>query len=322
MSSSNPQAVMGPPPLEPSSFEEMTFAKAAQLLADPLTESTRKRQSFLLLLSLLSLAIFFGIVEAPDRIFFSGAQVNTAKPLDVSGAPSKSLVVISRNALRFNQVLTPVLIYALLAFWLSVYRDRKAADYLAAVPLSELTRSGREQIAATREKRLALQAMQAELNQRMEVRDKEWDRVTALIKEIEDRYAKKREPVLAANKKAFDEFDQVKHEASERADRAKAAATEANAELYDLSVAERTETKPYLDEREKLNADPKIAELRKLVLQQNKEMEEIRLGEKTVLLADVFGVHFRWKKYWRAFEVWFPILFGLCAILIPAMKFF
>ncbi len=56
-----------PDPASSAAFEETVFTRAGQLLADPITDSTRKRQSLLLLLSVLSLAVFFG-VAVPEKL--------------------------------------------------------------------------------------------------------------------------------------------------------------------------------------------------------------------------------------------------------------
>jgi len=91
--------------------------------------------------------------------------------------------------------------------------------------------------------------------------------------------------------------------------------------LYPLRQEEDAAVKPFLDERDRLLADPEIAKLRTQIEEQTKEMEAVRLAEKTMLLADVFGLHFRLKKFWYVLEVVFPSSLGLFAILVPAWKF-
>ncbi len=117
-----------PDPASSVAFEETMFTRAAQLLADPITDSTRKRQNLLLLLSVLSLAVFFGIA-VPEKVSLPGVDVKIAVPLTPSGAPSSTAASVANTALRFNRVLSPVLLYCLVSFWLSLYRDRKAQNY-------------------------------------------------------------------------------------------------------------------------------------------------------------------------------------------------
>jgi hypothetical protein len=124
---------------EMSSFEEVTFSGAGQLLADPLSESTRKRQSLLLLLSVASLAVFYGII-APEKLSFAGIDLKILGPLAASGKPSTRLMATAINALAFDRVLCPVLIYAAFAFSLSVYRDHIAANYARGLAAYEIGR--------------------------------------------------------------------------------------------------------------------------------------------------------------------------------------
>jgi hypothetical protein len=309
-----------PQPTPQPTFEEATFSKAAQLLADPLTDSTRKRQTFLLLLSLLSLFVFFGIVS-PEKVSLGPVDVKLDTPRTPSGAPSTSLTTVAANALRFNKVLCLVLIYALVVFSFSAYRDYKAAGYLAKVPLSELTRSGREQIAASQEKRLALQTSMDRLNRLSEERDKQWNAVSLRMQQVEDEFKKRREPLTEAGKKALAELELLRTDHSERGDRAKRAVEENSEQFGILSQQERAAMKPLLDERDTLLDDPGIAKLRTQILERKTEMEAVRLADKTALLADVFGMHSRWKKFWFFLEVLSPLALGVAAILIPARTF-
>ena len=112
-----------------ATFEESTASQAAQLLADPLTEATRKRQSLLLLVSVLSLAVFFGIL-APEKVSLGGVDARVTAPLNANGQPSTSLATIERNTERFNVFLSFVVLYALCVFWLGAYRDYKAGAYV------------------------------------------------------------------------------------------------------------------------------------------------------------------------------------------------
>jgi hypothetical protein len=314
-----------PPTAQPGAtptFEETAFEKAAQLLADPLSESTRKRQSLLLLLSALSLAIFVGIVEAPEKLSLGAAEAKTDTMKTSQGVPSRSPSALAYNALRFNEVLCPVIIYLLVAFGISAYRDYKAANYLSKGPLSQLQRSQDQLGVASRQKTDAVLNTLEELNKQMEERDKEWTRVTALMDHIEKQFAARREPLLEASKKAQADFESVRLENSERTDKAKQALTEANGELYDLSQERSAQVKPYLDQRDKLLNDPQLSALRAFLEEQTKELQSIRLAEKTALVRQVFRVHERWKKLWFWFEVLLPGLFAALAIIIPASEFF
>src|ERR1700759_1977383 len=116
-------AETNPDPTSPAAFEETVFTRAAQLLADPITDSTRKRQNLLLLLSVLSLAVFFGIA-VPEKVSLPGVDVKIATSLTPPGATETTAAGIAHTALRFNRVLSPVLLYCLVSFWLSLYRDR------------------------------------------------------------------------------------------------------------------------------------------------------------------------------------------------------
>lgn len=123
-------------------FEEIVLSRSAQLFADPLTDSTRKRQSLLLILSTLSLAIFFGIV-VPEKLSLPGFEMRaTTTPQTSAGTTSTSCTGIAKGSLRFNKVvLCPVILYSVLAFWLSVYRDHEAANYLKQLAESDIARA-------------------------------------------------------------------------------------------------------------------------------------------------------------------------------------
>lgn len=123
-------------------FEEIVLSRSAQLFADPLTDSTRKRQSLLLILSTLSLAIFFGIV-VPEKLSLPGFEMRaTTTPQTSAGTTSTSWTGIAKGSLRFNKVvLCPVILYSVLAFWLSVYRDHEAANYLKQLAESDIARA-------------------------------------------------------------------------------------------------------------------------------------------------------------------------------------
>lgn len=127
-------------------FEESTASQAAQLLADPLTEATRKRQSLLLLVSVLSLAVFFGIL-APERVSLAGVDARVTAPLNVNGQPSTSLATIERNTERFNVFLSFVVLYALCVFWLGAYRDYKAGAYVKLLASIGIRRAAAQETA-------------------------------------------------------------------------------------------------------------------------------------------------------------------------------
>jgi hypothetical protein len=87
----------------------------------------------------------------PEKVSLVGVDLKIANPLTPSGTPSTSLTSIATSALRFTKVLCPVLVYALLAFWLSVYRDHEAAKYLRELAVSGLRRAANQQYTATQE---------------------------------------------------------------------------------------------------------------------------------------------------------------------------
>jgi len=60
------EANNGPP--QEAAFEETVYTLAVQLLTDPITDSTRKRQNLLLLLSVLSLAVFFWSCDTGEDV--------------------------------------------------------------------------------------------------------------------------------------------------------------------------------------------------------------------------------------------------------------
>jgi hypothetical protein len=176
-------------PAVEGTFEETVFTRAAQLLADPITDSTRKRQGLLLLLSVLSLAVFFGVV-VPEKVSVPGVDVRMATPLTPTGAPSSTAASVATTALRFSRVLCPVLIYLLLSFWLSLYRDYEAQKYLRGLAQLKINEAATRDYAASEKRQRKRLAIIERFRSATTKRSEESAVIQRKIQEISDEFKK------------------------------------------------------------------------------------------------------------------------------------
>src|SRR6266704_2994123 len=251
------------PPAE-WTFAETAFSRASQLLADPITDSTRKRQSLLLLLSVLSLAVFFGIF-VPEKASLGGFDVKIATPLTPSGAPSTTPASIARSALAFNRVLCPVLIYSILAFWLSLYRDHEAAKYLRALGISEVTRAAIQEYAAVQAKRKEQLSVLERYQSSIAKHKEESELFKRRIDEITGEFARKCGPIREEHAAAFAEFEKLRKENAPISPELKNKLMALGAQMQALARKQDEDLKPLVEEFPALRQDPAFAELDKQI---------------------------------------------------------
>jgi hypothetical protein len=308
-------------PPEPS-FEETTFFRASQLLADPLTDSTRKRQSLLLLLSILSLAVFFGIV-APEKVSLGGVDMKLVAPLTPSGTVSTSLRSIAINALSFNKVLCPVLVYAVLAFWLSVYRDHKAAKYLRELAAFDIRRAANQQYADVKVKTKELNSVRERFQNLNAKRFESSKLIQGKLKEIGDEFKRKIGPIQGSHVAAFAEFEKLRKEGSPRNPELEVKLGDLGERISELGRQHDDDLRPLEDEYAAVMGDPEIREVEKRLDCLTDEIFRLRdtLTKRNSILDEVNVVVRRWRMLWYLLEVGFPSILGLVAISVPIWTF-
>jgi len=303
---------------EMSSFEEVTFSGAGQLLADPLSESTRKRQSLLLLLSVASLAVFYGII-APEKLSFAGIDLKILGPLAASGKPSTRLMATAINALAFDRVLCPVLIYAAFAFSLSVYRDHIAANYARGLAAYEIGRVVLQTVeistANSKELKVVLQEFQ-------KANDANHERYVSMQKELDktfEEFKRNLEPIRAAHASAVEKFEQLRREGAPRNSELENRMLGLGWQMSELSKKHDEVLMGYSNDMDKIQGDQSMKELNRKLDELTEESfrlsKEHRL--RTRILADLNSKVRLWKRLWNVLEVAFPLLFGVVAILVP-----
>src|SRR5437660_5419686 len=222
-------------PAVEGTFEETVFTRAAQLLADPITDSTRKRQGLLLLLSVLSLAVFFGVV-VPEKVSVPGVDVRMATPLTPTGAPSTTAASVATTALRFSRVLCPVLIYLLLSFWLSLYRDYEAQKYLRGLAQRKINEVATRDYAASEQRQRKRLAIIERFRSATTERSEETAEIQRKIQEISDEFKKTAGPVREAHAAAFAEFEKRRKEATPRDTKLEERMSGLGAQIEELSA--------------------------------------------------------------------------------------
>ncbi len=305
----------GPP--QEAAFEETVFTHATQLLTDPITDSTRKRQNLLLLLSVLSLAIFFG-VAVPGKISFLGVDLNIA-PLTSAGMPSTTAASVAHTALRFNRVLSPVLLYCLLSFWLSLYRDRKAHDYLSGLAQFKIKEAAERDYAASERQRKRQLVSIERFRELTTERSEESAKIQEEIKKIGEEFRKTCGPIRDEHAKAFAEFERLRREGAPRNPELEAKMSGLGAQIEALSEKQDDDLKPLQDRFDALMEDP---EIRKLDLKINAIINESprdwkKSSERGFLLTDIGDDVRLWRRLWYLLEVAFPSGLGLLAFVAP-----
>jgi hypothetical protein len=304
------------PPQE-AAFEETVYTRAVQLLTDPITDSTRKRQNLLLLLSVLSLAIFFG-VATPAKISLLGIDLNLA-PLTAGGVPSTTAASVAHTALRFSRVLSPVLLYCLLSFWLSLYRDRKAHDYLSGLAQFKIKEAADRDYAISERRRKRQLANIERFRELTTKRSEESAKIQQEIEEIGEEFRKICGPIREEHAKAFAEFERLRREDAPRNPELEEKMSGLGAQIEALSEKQDEDLKPLQDRFDALMEDP---EIRKLDLKMDAIIDKSshdwkKSSEQTFLLADVRDKVRWWKRFWYLLEVFFPSMFGLLAFVAP-----
>jgi hypothetical protein len=313
------EANNGPP--QEAAFEETVYTRAVQLLTDPITDSTRKRQNLLLLLSVLSLAVFFG-VATPGKMSFLGIDVTIAAPFTSTGVPSTTAASIAHTALRFNRVLSPVLLYCLLSFWLSLYRDRKAHDYLSGLAQFKIKEAADREYAISERRRKRQLANIERFRELTTKRSEESGKIQQEIEEIGDEFRKTCGPIRDEHAKAFAEFERLRREDAPRNPELEAKMSGLGAQIEALSEKQDDDLKPLQDRFDALMDDP---EIRKLDLKMDAIIDKSphdwkKSSERSFLLADVGDKVRWWKTFWYLLEVVFPSVLGLLAFVVPLGK--
>jgi hypothetical protein len=303
-------------------FEEIILSRFAQLLADPLTDSTRKRQSVLLLLSILSLALFFGIV-VPEKVSLLGFEMRVATtPLTTTGTTSTSWTGIVKGALRFNRVLCPVLVYSVLAFWLSVYRDHEAADYPKRLAELDLERAESKQELLRQGMHKEAEALSERLQRATDEYKEKRAEIARQAQPIIDEYRKKLEPLEDEHAKTVEEIKRLKKEDKSDPELESRIRT-LSWQLHELDKEGAEAERPF---KAALDILEREAEMYRVQKQANDTFRVIwpQVGEmwklRSTIAAGKVSVQ-RWRKLWYLLEVAFPSVIGLVAIIVPFLSF-
>jgi hypothetical protein len=309
------------PPTE-LTFEETAFSQAAQILADPMTDATRKRQSLLLLLSVLSLAVFFGIF-VPEKASLGGFDVKIATPLTTSGMPSTTPASIAKSALALSKVLCPVLIYSVLAFWLSLYRDHEAARYLSALGIFAVARATVQEAEAAQAKNKDRRSIIDRYRGSIAKREEESALYQSKTDEITSEFARKCGPIREEHAATFAEFEKLRKENAPISPELENKLLGLGAEMRALARKQDEDLKALDEEFAALTRDPEFAELDKQIDELTDKSFGItrRLLADRSIVADLNAIVRRWRKLWLVLEVGFPSVLGLIAIVVPFLKF-
>jgi hypothetical protein len=307
-----------PDTASPAAFEETVFTRAAQLLADPITDSTRKRQSLLLLLSVLSLAVFFG-VAVPEKVSLPGVDVKIATPLTPSGEPSTTAASVAQTALRFNRVLSPVLLYCLVSFWLSLHRDRKAQEYLRGLAQFKIKEAAARDYVVSERRRKRQLAIIERFREATTKRSEESVDIQRKIEAIGEEFRRICLPIRDAHAAAFAEFEKLRRQRAARNPQLEARMSDLGAQIEALAEKHDEDTKPLTEKFDALMNDP---EIRKLDLKLDAILDESprewrKNSARTSLLTDIANSARVWGRFWYALEVAFPSALGLIAFLVP-----
>ncbi|WP_260735876.1 hypothetical protein [Tunturiibacter lichenicola] len=310
------EANSGPP--QEAAFEETLYTRAVQLLTDPITDSTRRRQNLLLLLSVLSLAVFFG-VATPDKVSFFGVYINIATPLTPAGVPSTTAASVAHTALRFNRVLSPVLLYCLLSFWLSLYRDRKAQDYLRGLAQFKIKEAADRDYAISERRRKRQLANIERFQELTAKRREESAKIQQEIEKIGEEFRKICGPIREEHAKAFAEFERLRREDAARDPKLAERMSGLGAQIEHLSEKQDEDLKLLQDRFDALMEDP---EIRKLDLKMDAIIVDSpsdwkMSSERGVLLTDIGDDVRLWRRLWYWLEVIFPSGLGLLAFVAP-----
>jgi hypothetical protein len=304
------------PPQE-AALEETLYTRAAQLLTDPITDSTRKRQNLLLLLSVLSLAVFFG-VATPAKISLLGVDVSLA-PLTSGGVPSTTAASVAHTALRFSRVLSPVLLYCLLSFWLSLYRDRKEHEYMSGLALFKIEEAVERDYAVSQRRWKRQLANVERFRELTMTHGEESAKIQQEIKKIGEDFRKECGPIREEHAKAFAEFERLRREGAPRDPELEAKMSGLGEQIEDLSEKQDEDLKPLQDRFDALMEEPEIRKLNlKLdVIIDESPREWKKSAKRGSLLTGIGKDVRRWRNFWYLLEVVFPSGLGLIAFVAP-----
>ncbi|WP_433974928.1 hypothetical protein [Tunturiibacter lichenicola] len=247
------------PPQE-AALEETLYTRAAQLLTDPITDSTRKRQNLLLLLSVLSLAVFFGVATLA-KISLLGIDLNLAPLTALGGVPSTTATSAAHTALRFSRVLSPVLLYCLLSFWLSLYRDQRAHDYLSGLAQFKIKEAADRDYAISERRRKRQLANIERFQELTKKRSEESAKIQQEIEKIGEEFRRICGPIRDEHPKAFAEFERLRREDGPRDPKLEEKMSGLGAQIEALSEKQDEDLKPLQDRFDALMEDPEIRKL-------------------------------------------------------------
>jgi hypothetical protein len=306
-----------PDPASPAAFEETVFTGAAQLLADPITDSTRKRQNLLLLLSVLSLTVFFG-VAVPEKVSLLGVDVKIATPLPPV-APSAAAASIAHTALRFNRVLSPVLLYCLVSFWLSLYRDHKAQEYQRGLAQFKIKEAAARDYVVSERRRKRQLAIIERFREATKKHSEESLEIQRKIEAIGEEFRRICLPIRDAHAAAFAEFEKLRREGAARNPELERRMSDLGAQIEACAEKQDEDTKPLTERFDAIMSDP---EVRKLDLKLGAIVDESprewrKSSGRTSLLTDIGRSARVWRGFWYALEVAFPSGLGLISFLVP-----
>jgi hypothetical protein len=305
-------------PHQEAALEETLYTRAAQLLTDPITDSTRKRQNLLLLLSVLSLAVFFGVATLA-KISLLGIDLNLAPLTALGGVPSTTATSAAHTALRFSRVLSPVLLYCLLSFWLSLYRDQRAHDYLSGLAQFKIKEAADRDYAISERRRKRQLANIERFQELTKKRSEESAKIQQEIEKIGEEFRRICGPIRDEHAKAFAEFERLRREDAPRDPKLEEKMSGLGAQIEALSEKQDEDLKPLQDRFDALMEDP---EIRKLDLKLDAIIVESpgdwkRSVKRGVLLADIGDDVRLWRRLWYWLEVIFPSGLGLLAFVVP-----
>jgi hypothetical protein len=305
-------------------FEETAYSQAPQILADPITDSTRRRQSLLLLLSVLSLAIFFGIL-VPEKASFGGFELKIDTPSTPQGTPSTKPATIAKNARAFSKlVLCPVLVYSVLAFWLSVYRDDRAAKYLRVLGAFAILRAAaREYGAAMAKIKERLASIERYRSLTIAKPERENALFQSKLDEIASEFAKKFGPIQEEHAATFAEFNKLRKENALISPELANKLLRLGAEMEALDKKQDEDFKALREAFPVPTQDPALAEAGKRSDELSDESFRItrKLLANREIVNDLNATVERWRRLWLVLEVGFPSILGLAAIVVPFLKF-
>lgn len=214
-------------------------------------------------------------------------------------------------------MLSPVLFYCLVSFWLSVYRDHEAQQCLRVLAQFKIKEAAAREYAVSEKRRSRKLDIIERFRKATAERSEESEEIQKKIEAIGEEFRKNCAPVQKDHAAAYAEFERRRREGLPRDPKLEETMSNLGAQIEEFAARQDEETRPLTERFDALMNDP---EIRKLDLKMDSILDESprewrKYSERTSLLTHISTADRRWRTFWSVLEVIFPSALGVFGIL-------